>query len=142
MPLANYSTQTDALQSIAEIRQMLVQFGASRIAEHYQDGKTAGIEFAVKLDGQPLEFRLPVDVKAAFKVLQTMKVTSNQKRMAHAEKVAWRILRDWVRIQLSIVEMKQAELAQVFLPYALMAPDTTVFQGFRLERNRQLGAGN
>jgi len=32
----------------------------------------------------------------------------------HADKVAWRIMRDWIRVQLAMVEMKQADMAQVF----------------------------
>lgn len=35
-----------------------------------------------------------------------------------AERTAWALLRDWVHIQLSMIQMQQAEAIQIFLPYA------------------------
>ncbi|MCH8134806.1 MAG: hypothetical protein IIB77_02370, partial [Proteobacteria bacterium] len=35
-----------------------------------------------------------------------------------ASRVAWRIIKDWLRAQLAIIETEQAEMVEVFLPYA------------------------
>ena len=32
--------------------------------------------------------------------------------------MAWRIIKDWIEAQLAIVEAEQAEMVEVFLPYA------------------------
>lgn len=34
-----------------------------------------------------------------------------------ASRTAWRLIQDWVEVQLSMVQMKQADFVQVFLPY-------------------------
>ena len=50
--------------------------------------------------------------------------------MEHAYKVAWRILKDWVLAQMAIVEAGAAQLAEVFLPYALQPDGKTMFEAF------------
>jgi hypothetical protein len=35
-----------------------------------------------------------------------------------AERTAWSLLRDWVHIQVTMIQMQQAEAMQIFLPYA------------------------
>ena len=146
MPLANYTTKVDVGTTIVEIQRLLAEFGASSVSMHYEGGKAVGIDFAVKLDGQPLQFRLPVNARAAMKAISGIKgAKSFHKTPAHAENVAWRILKDWIRLQLTMVELQQAEVAQVFLPYALFNNGTTTetfYAGFRANRNRQLGSGN
>jgi len=141
MPLANYTTKVPVSDSIAEVQKLLADFGAASVSMHYEGGKVVGIDFGIKLDGHPLQFRLPVNVAAAQRALTAAKVKSYHKTPTHAEMVAWRILKDWVRIQLTLVEMRQAELAQVFLPYAVDGNGETVYQGFRIGRAKQLGSG-
>lgn len=34
-----------------------------------------------------------------------------------AERTAWKLVQDWVEVQLSMIQMKQADFVQVFLPY-------------------------
>lgn len=146
MPIANYTTKVDVGTTIGEIQNLLASFGANRVSMHYEGAKAVGIDFTVKLDGQPLDFRLPVNAKATQRAISGIKgAKSFHKTPAHAEQVSWRILKDWIRMQLTMVELQQAEIAQVFLPYALIndgTGETTMYSGFRANRNRQLGSGN
>ena len=139
--LANYTTTVSVEETVGEVQKLLASSGANSVSMHYEGGKPVGIDFAVKLDGYPLQFRLPVNAVAVQKVLTAAKLRQHQRTPAHAERVAWRILRDWVRVQLSLVELKQAELAQVFLPYVLSDNGETLYQGFRIGRSRQLTSG-
>lgn len=141
MPLANYTTKVPVEQSIAEIQEMLVAAGAESISMHYDGGKITAIDFAVTIDKFPLGFRLPQNAAAAQKILVRQKAHARLKTLAHAEAVSWRILRDWVRAQLAMVELAQAEFAQVFMPYAMIAGES-VYRQFREQRIKQLGDGS
>lgn len=138
--LANYTTTVNVPDTITEIERLLMNFGANQISKQYENGQPMGIEFSVKLDGHPLLFRLPINTTAAHKVLNSYKLRANLKTQAHAQKVSWRILRDWIRVQLAMVELKQAEMAQVFMPYAVIG-NQTAYHAFRAGRVKELGAG-
>ena len=138
--LANYTTTVSVSETLSEIETLLSTFGANEISKQYEQGKPVGIDFIVKLDGFPLQFRLPIDVKATHNVLNQYRLRAGYKKIEHAEKVSWRIMRDWIRVQLAMVEMKQADMAQVFMPYAI-AGGQTIYQAFRASRTKELGDG-
>ena len=63
--------------------------------------------------------------------------------MEQARRVAWRILKDWVAAQLAIVEAEQAQMAEVFLPYAVESQTgQTMFQLFLEQHARELPAAS
>ncbi len=45
-----------------------------------------------------------------------------------AQRVAWRIVKDWVEAQMAIVEAQLADMAEVFLPYAITKKGTTLYK--------------
>jgi hypothetical protein len=47
---------------------------------------------------------------------------------AQAKRVAWRIVKDWVAAQMAIVDAQLADVAEVFLPYAITRTGLTVYQ--------------
>lgn len=56
----------------------------------------------------------------------------------YAQKVGWRILKDWVAAQMAIVEAGAAELAEVFLPYAMQRDGKTMYQAFEEQQHKAL----
>ena len=44
-----------------------------------------------------------------------------------AVKVSWRIIKDWIEAQMALVEAELAELAEVFLPYAITKDGNTLY---------------
>lgn len=68
----------------------------------------------------PLFFELPAKVDACFNVLfaevKRPNADTKDRIRAQAERTAWKIISDWVEIQLSMIRLEQAEMLQIFLP--------------------------
>lgn len=136
MPILNYTTTVPASRSIGQIQDLLVKGGARAIMSEYDDrGFAAGLSFAV---GTPMglqSFRLPANVDKVHAVLQRQRVQPRYRERSHAERVAWRILKDWIEAQLAIVQSEMVSLDQVMLPYMRVEGERTVYE---LVRDRQL----
>lgn len=120
--LKNYTSEVPASNSMSKIEKCLVEAGATDISKNYKEGVCVAIKFRMIVNDHPLFFELPARVDSCFKVLwkevkrpvEGTKVRTQQQ----AERTAWKIVSDWVECQLSMIRLEQAELLQVFLPYA------------------------
>jgi len=132
MPIKNYTTRIDVQISINEISRSLASHGARRVAVDYDGkGRADGVGFDFPVANQPVHFRLPANPGGVLEVLKAQAgVDARHRTMEHAYKVAWRILKDWVLAQMAIVEAGAAQLAEVFLPYALQPDGKTMFEAF------------
>lgn len=118
MPILNYTTSVPASRSIGQIQQLLVKGGARALMSEYDDqGLASGISFMVETPFGQRAFRLPVNKDKVRAVLLRQRVQPRFQSEEHAERVAWRILKDWVEAQLAIVETEMVSLDQVMLPY-------------------------
>lgn len=148
MPTLNYTTKVSVNQTIAEIQGVLAKHGASRIATDYEYGKPSGIAFALPTPTGVHLFHLPVNVLAVKKLLVNQKAGSNgyakntrvDDRPEQAERVAWRVVRDWLMAQLAIIEAEMATMDQVMLPYMQWNADHTLYEAFRDNELRALEA--
>jgi len=90
------------------------------------------VTFTVKVAEQWINFRLPSNHAGVWSVLcDDREVPRSLKTEDQARRVAWRITKDWVAAQMAIIDARQAELAEVFLPYAVMPSGRTLFQEVR-----------
>lgn len=125
MNLKNYTSEINPAKSIASIENILVAAGATDIAKKYEGSTCSAITFRIMVDNngvkQPLFFQLPAKVEGVFKIFwakRTQKTEAQRRNvMEQAERTAWKIVRDWVEIQLSMIKLNQAEVIEVFLPY-------------------------
>lgn len=122
MGLQNYTSQISASRSISMIENKLAASGASQILKEYgPKGNVFAIAFIKKIDGRDVPFRLPVNVAACETILKAnikRPRSDTMKRItAQAERTAWKIIYDWVCCQMTMLELKQAEYMQLFLPY-------------------------
>jgi hypothetical protein len=115
-PIANYSTTVTALKSIGEIQGLLVAHGATHILMDYKAGEAVGLAFMVKTNYGEVPFRIPANIDRVQAVLNKQRVRSTVGREL-ASRVAWRILKDWVRAQMAILETEMVTIDQIFLPY-------------------------
>jgi hypothetical protein len=121
MNLKNYTSEVPAFNSITRIEKVLVEAGATDISKKYDNGVCKAIRFRMLVNQSPLFFELPARVEACFNVLwaEVKKPISGTKErtIQQAERTAWKIISDWVEIQIAMIKLEQAELLQVFLPY-------------------------
>jgi len=133
MPLLNYTTKVDVYTTLGEIQRQLVGHGAKKIVQDYDDvGRIAALLFLIDTPFGPRGVRLSANVDAVAAVLQRQKVKCDR---AQAERVAWRIVKDWVEAQLAILESEMVHLDEIFLPYMVNNNGQTVFE---IYRNNQL----
>jgi hypothetical protein len=131
---------------MVKIEKNLVAAGATDISKKYKDQICIGITFRMLIAGQmPMFFQLPANIEPCFNVLwadvRRPKADTKQRIREQAERTAWKIISDWVEIQLSMILLKQAEPLQIFLPYVYdPATEQTFFE--KLKDNNFKGLPN
>lgn len=140
MPLLNYTTSVAADKTAGEIARRLSAAGATQILTDYHDGHPVGLAFALDTSTGIRQYRLPVDPSAVEAVMRRQKVPNRYQGRGQAERVAWRITKDWIEAQLAIIETQMVAIDQVFLPYMLMGGGT-VYELF-LDQQLALEAGS
>lgn len=137
MPLLNYTTKVDVYSTLGSIQAQLVKHGAKKIMQDYDDnGHITSLSFMVDTPVGPRGVRLPANVDAVHAVLARQKVKCDREQ---AERVAWRIVKDWIEAQMAILESEMVQIDEIFLPYMLNSSGTTVFEAYR---NNQLMLGD
>jgi len=147
MNLKNYTSSVPVDRSVMLIEHELVRAGATHIAKTYGKEKTLeGIIFQIMgPNGVPLTFQLPSKWD---KVLELMtreirrpRPGTEQRTIDQAQRTAWKILYDWVQIQISMIEIGKADAIEMFLPYLYdVTTDQTFYQRMRETNFKQLTA--
>lgn len=141
MPLLNYTTEIDSAKTVGQVQAILAKAGARSItAEFDGKGRATGLSFAAEVPGGIEFFTLPVHPDRVLTVLRKQRVQARYQTFEQAERVAWRIVKDWVEAQLAIIETEMVSLVEVMLPYMRVEGGSTVFEKF-LDTRKQLGAG-
>lgn len=134
MNVKNYTSSVDAHISMAKIEKMLVEIGASNINKKYSDKICTGITFLYHdtIINQSLAFNLKAQTDECFNILwkEIKRPRSDTKYQTtlQANRTAWKILSDWVEIQVSMILLGQAKPLQMFLPFVYdVAKDETLY---------------
>jgi hypothetical protein len=135
MPILNYTTKVDSSKTVSEIQSILGRKGASHVSVDYRNAKASAVTFGLSLDGMDLNFRLPCNIDGVSAALKKDGKSAAGHDRSQCERVAWRIVKDWVEAQMALVEAGQAEVSEVFMPYAIHSSGMTLFQAMK---NRQL----
>lgn len=147
MPLLNYTTTIAATKTVGEMTEMLVAHGARTVNAEYDAGKPVALSFTIDTQHGVRAYTLPVG--DAQPVLQLLKEAGARPRRAgqridldQAERVAWRILKDWLEAQLALIETAMVTLDRVMLPYMHTdAVGTTVYELYQANAMAALEAG-
>jgi hypothetical protein len=145
MFLKNYTSDVPASTTINRIQNTLIKARVSQLAMDYDhEGSIKALLFSIQIeaDKPPVQIRMPADVEGALEALwqdyldgdRDEAVRNGSDRMAsykgrgtkkkarsefrdQAHRTAWRLVQDWIEVQLSMVQMRQADFVQIFLPY-------------------------
>lgn len=120
--LKNYTSSVPVANTVAQIEQVLAKSHVTNIQKDYSNGRLTALCFrGVLPNGRSVNIRLPANSKAVYDVLLKQVKKPNKSTYARvaeqAERTAWRLMKDWIEVQISLIEMQQADFVQVFLPY-------------------------
>lgn len=147
----NYTTKIAVGQSVGEVQQLLAGHGARQIAMDYDDGRPCGVSFTLHTPHGIAVFTLPVDVEAMQRLLAAKNragdLRDHGKRAdrdsrAQAERVAWRVIKDWLAAQMTLVDAQMVQLDEVMLPYLAVEQGRTLYQMYQeVDLRAAIGAG-
>ena len=132
MAILNYTTTVDAFKTIAEIEYILMKHGAKSIMKNYEDGTVTGLSFLINNGTADIPVRMPAKIDACLEVLKKEKRESPRKQIKatkeQAERVAWRILKDWVEAQMALLDINMVRFEEIFLPYIQTKTGQTIYE--------------
>lgn len=143
MAILNYTTSIDAFKTVSEIEYILMKHGAKSIMKQYESESITGLAFLIDTGQQQIPIRLPAKIDACWEILKKEKRENPRKQIKdtrdQAERVAWRILKDWIEAQMALMDINMAQFEEIFLPYIETNTGQTVFE--RLEERHFLLEG-
>lgn len=143
MAILNYTTTIDAFKTVSEIEYILVKHKAKSVMKNYEGESISGLSFLVDTGAIQVPIRLPVKVDECLEVLKREKKNSPKSNIKatreQAERVAWRILKDWVEAQMALLDIEMVRLEEIFLPYIEMQNGQTIYE--QLEKKQFLLEG-
>lgn len=120
MPILNYRTRVAPEATFAELQRLLVRRGACSVTALYDGGALSGLVFRLPTAFGEREYRLAVNVAGVREVLLNDLRSRPGATLAHARRVAWRILKDWLVSLFAVVDSGGAELEQALLPWMVV----------------------
>ncbi len=143
MAILNYTTTVDSFKTVSEIEYILMKHHAKSIMKNYDGESITGLSFLIDTGVQQIPVRLPVRVEECLKVLKREKRENPKKQIKdtreQAERVAWRILKDWVEAQMALLDIEMVRFEEIFMPYIETSTGETLYE--RLEAKQFLIEG-
>lgn len=119
--IKNYSTEISSATSISNIEKLLIQIGVRDIKKRYNDlGLTSHIAFALPIDNRHLTFDLEAKVEPIYALFlnEYTRPTERSREICweQSERTAWKLIHDWVQINISMILLDQGEPLELFFP--------------------------
>jgi hypothetical protein len=144
MPILNYTTEVAASESVSEITALLVRHKVKHVGVEYDGfGNEEAITFQLEIAGAECHFRIPCNHQAVLAVMRKQNVRMKLLSEAQARRVAWRIIKTAIEVQLARVECNQAEMGEVLFEYVIVdRSGLSVYKQFKEHNQKQLAEGN
>lgn len=132
MAILNYTTTVDAFKTVSEIERILVKHKAKSIMKNYDGETITGLSFLIDAGTKQLPVILPVKIDECLMILKKEKKENPRKQIKdtreQAERVAWRILKDWVEAQMALLDINMVRFEEIFLPYIEIGHGQTIYK--------------
>ena len=141
--IKNFSTEIPVVRTIAEIEKMLTKYGATQIMKEYKGEEPVMLVFAIMTEHGQMGIRLPIHpekIMTVFKLqvssgLLPNKYLDGDWAYAQSQRVGWRIIKDWLDAQITLLNIDMVKVEEIFLPYIYNKKlDMTVYE--MLERGK------
>lgn len=122
----NFSTSVPVNRTVAEIEKMLTKYGAKHILKEYdENGDPVMLVFSILTEHGTMGVRLPIHpekILAVFKKqvsngLLPKKYWAGEWVDKQAQRVGWRIIKDWLDAQITLLNIEMVKIEEIFLPY-------------------------
>jgi hypothetical protein len=137
--IKNYTTEIPLSKTLAEIQEILSAIGLEQIALQYEkqgSGREPScIVFTYLFNDTLLAFKLTANVDGVHKALARKNVENKYRTRDHARRVAWRIVKDWVEVEVARFEAGIAEIPEIFFPYLIDQQGETFYRAFGQSAN-------
>lgn len=129
MKIKNYTSSVPVGRTISYIEQELVKIGVTHIEKSYEDGIPVSIIFSIMIP-KKISFKIPANIEAAYDIIKNIpgyKGKNSEWLKAQAQRTAWKLVFNWIEVQVAMVQLRQADAMQVFLPYVYDVVDGRTF---------------
>lgn len=141
----NYSTSIEADKTAAECVSILARHGAGSINLSFDGGKPTGLAFSIQTPWGLKYYDLPINLdgtqKALMKAYRQGHISRRFTEKDQAERVGWRVVKDWLESQLALIEAGLADLPQIMLPYVQGNDGRTLWAVYSEQQAIEAGSG-
>lgn len=118
-------------KTVSEIEYILMKHKAKSIVKEFDGDSIVGLYFLIDTGPYQVPIKLPVRIDACHQVLKKQKKAGNRNikdTREQAERVAWRILKDWIEAQMALLDIEIVCLEEIFMPYIVDKSGQTLFE--------------
>ena len=132
--IAFETTTVSVEKTMMEIEKLLADAGATQtMRENDKRHRPCGMSFQIETPDGLVPFRLPVNIDAVYQLLLAERRNNweqwVQERVdAQAQRTAWRIIREWVHVQTTLIQTQMVTVTEVFMPYMLSDGNQTLYE--------------
>ena len=147
MAVKNITSNIKPEKTVMEIEKLLARFGAKAIMKEYLGENVSSISFVLEHQGQKIPFKMPMNVEKARRIVEIAvsekklpyKYRNEPLRTEKAMAVGWRLIKDWIHVSISLMEVEFSEPLEILLPYAFNPIENkTVYQMFQEKKDEFL----
>jgi len=135
--LKNFTTTISAGRTIGEIDALLIDFGAENIMKIIEDKTVKAIMFTLDLQGNQVPFRIDANVEKTAEFLAKQYNNSHQRKskskddfINEAYNITWRIWKDWIHSQISIIATENVDAIKLLLGFVAVNKEITLGDKF------------